>query len=260
VIPIAYFIKETFFPKPPPVEVASQVYDPHIDGFGWYLSGWNLKENADYKREIKDSVFYGSIKDLDGKKIRSVSIIQGYLPHGWQIEYKEGQGEDRLLVEGIPKKLIVKVKRGNYGFHLDPNETFAKRCWVTIGVDMRFSIKGKGYNASMNGNSLVIGVILFEVEKLYLYGRLIERIKPLDEVVLCTDLLKWNGEERLYHYSKVKAIINEEWNTYEINLYDVLFDSEKAFGIKIDKQHHIQPFIETCGGSIEAWIDYVAMG
>ena len=107
------------------------------------------------------------------------------------------------------------------------------------------------------GNSLVIGIPLFEVH-LYPHG---EEIKRINEVVLCTDSLSWGaGYENLFHYSKVKAILpKDEWINLNIDITDVIFEAQKAFGIQIDRQHQIQPFIETCGGSIEAWIDYIEL-
>jgi len=108
----------------------------------------------------------------------------------------------------------------------------------------------------------VIGIPLFEV---HLYqnpdGSLREEVKQINEVVLCThDLDFVKGHEILYHYSKVKAVLpKDQWITLEIDLCDVIIKSQCAFGIIIDKQHQIQPFIESCGGSIEAWIDYVSL-
>ena len=163
--------------------------------------------------------------------------------------------------EGYPHTLVVKFKVVNYTFNLDPNETYCGFCWVTVGVDIRGSIMGKNYNATpeMNGDSWVLCANLFYV-KLNPDGSL--QYSKKNEILLkCRDLDYGIGIERLYHYSIAtldsKGIELGKWINITILIGEYAHKMENQFNFRIDRVHLIQPFIETCGGSIEAHFDMV---
>ncbi|MEM3592167.1 MAG: hypothetical protein QW702_08760 [Candidatus Bathyarchaeia archaeon] len=245
-------------------------YDPQIFGINWYVTGWHLETASSYIKEILDEydgmrgVFHGLINDTRGDTIYSVSICQGYFPQGWRVQYWLGshQGRNRLMSEGKPNKLKVRFMIKNYGFNLNPQDTYCGFCWVTIAVDLRGSIIGKSYNASweFDGQSWVTGIVLFQVE---LNNHGLKFIKKGDVVLATYELYHGYDVERLYHYS-VGFLDSDEirlgvWYEVDLDLKPMMESMERRFNIKVDRTHLIQPFIETCGGWIEAYYDYVEL-
>ena len=253
----------------PPV-VQAENWDPDLNGDNWYLTGWHLENASGYIKEFTvydgRDVFHGLIEDCRGDTIYSVSIMQGYLPQRWGVPYWNGThtGRNRLKVEGYPVKLKVVFMVVNYTFNVDPKDTYCGFCWVTVGVDIRGSVVDKDYNAKPDegGDSWVFCANLF-------YIRLdeggIHYSKEGDVLLRVRDLDYGYGVERLYHYSV--AVNNSEdmglnnWVTLNISLTEYIQAMESAFDepFKVNRTHLIQPFIETCGGSIEAYFDYVAL-
>lgn len=245
-------------------------YDPEILGSNWYVTGWHLENASSYVKEIlyeydgRKGVFRGLINDTRGDTIYSVSICQGYFPQGWGIPYWNGshQGRSRLMMEGEPNKLKIRFMVKDYGFNLNPIGTYCGFCWVAVAVDLRGSVIGKDYNASweMGGQSWVTGVVLFEAILSEDGLKFIRR----GEVVLETyELHHGYGVERLYHYS-VGFLNSDEiklgvWYEADLDLKPMIESMEKTFNIKVDRTHLIQPFIETCGGWIEAYFDYAEL-
>jgi len=250
----------------------AQNNDPDLLGANWYLTGWHLEYAANYIKEFTvydgRSVFHGLINDTKGKAICSVSIAQGYPPQGWGIPYWEGNHEERnrLKSEGKVRFLKVRFQIVNYTFNLDSSESYGNHVWVTVGIDIRGSVKGRSYNAKWyeGGKSWVFCANLFAIG---IYGSQYYSTTKDQVIVSCEEFPphEEGGEttKGVYHYSV--AMLNSEsikmgvWYEYTFDLRRYFELMQKDLGFEVDKVHYIQPFIETCGGCIEAYFDYVEL-
>ncbi len=240
-------------------------WDYDLKGTNWLLTGWHLENASDYISEFGNGLYHGYIKDLKGNTIYSVSFVQGYFPHGWGIPKPNGGYYDNykpLKGEGYPHLLTVKFKIVDYQFNLNPQNTYCGFCWVTVGIDLRGSVKGKNYNApiEMDGDSWVLCANLFQV---VLDSEGIKYSKKGDVLLKCRELYHGEGVEICWHYSI--AVLDSEnielgkWYEITISLEQLAIQMENELGFKINKTHLIQPFIETCGGEIEAYFDVVKL-
>ena len=123
-------------------------------------------------------------------------------------------------------------------------------------------VKGKNYNApiEMDGDSWVLCANLFQV---VLDSEGIKYSKKGDVLLKCRELYHGEGVEICWHYSI--AVLDSEnielgkWYEITISLEQLAIQMENELGFKINKTHLIQPFIETCGGEIEAYFDVVKL-
>ena len=252
-------------------DVRAENWDGELKGTNWAVTGWHLENSTDYTTEFVDSTYHGLINDTKGHTIYSVSCVQGYFPQQWRIP-KQGDyynatelvGKDRLRQEGLPNRLRVRFKIVNWTFNTEADDTYCGFTWVTVGVDIRGSVRGKDYNADATvGDSWVFCANLFHAT-----NTTQEEIgySKKDQILLkCRELYYGTGTENLYHYSVAMLDSEEiplnEWIEIDVDLRSYIQDFQRAFDPvwTAEKTHLIQPFVETCGGSIETYFDYVKL-
>ncbi|MDH5687347.1 MAG: hypothetical protein OEZ48_05770 [Candidatus Bathyarchaeota archaeon] len=252
-------------------DVPAGNWDGELKGTNWVVTGWHLGNSTDYITEFADGEYHGLINDTRGDTIYSASCVQGFFPEQWQIPKQGGYysatelvDKDRLRQEGLPHRLRVRFKIVNWTFNIDADTTYCGFTWVTVGIDIRGSVRGKDYSADAPvGDSWVFCANLFYVTNTT-QGQIGYSRK--DEILLrCRELHYGGGTENLYHYSAAMLDSEEirinEWIEIDVDLRRYMQDFQRGFDPfwTAEKSHLIQPFVETCGGSIEAYFDYVKL-
>ena len=261
-----------FLPGPPIFQdVPAENWDGELKGTNWIVTGWHLENSTDYVTEFVDGAYHGLIEDTRGDTIYSVSCIQGYFPQQWRIPKKDGYysateliDKDRLRQEGLPQRLRARFKIVNWTFNMDVGDTYCGFTWVTLGIDIRGSVKGKDYNANATfGDSWVFCANLFHATNTT-QGEV--QFSKQDQILLkCRELHYGSSTENLYHYSVAMLDSEEiplnEWIEIDVDLRRCMQDFQRGFSPfwTAKETHLIQPFVETCGGSIEAYFDYVEL-
>jgi hypothetical protein len=148
--------------------------------------------------------------------------------------------------------------------NMDVGDTYCGFTWATLGIDIRGSVKGKDYNANATlGDSWVFCVNLFHATNTT-QGEV--QFSKQDQILLkCRELHYGGGTGNLYHYSVAmldsEDIPLDEWIEIDVDLRRCMQDFQHGFVPfwTAEKTYLIQPFVETCGGSIEAYFDYVKL-